>query len=106
LKARRTAREPLLVVGAHTLMVNGAAAGIVESADRERILQSLAGALNDGTRESAQLSLTSGRSVTIRGEPIRDGARLVGGLVRLDAGPARARSTSLLRAGATEPASA
>ena len=78
-------------------MVNGAAAGIVESADRERIWQSLAGALNDGTRESAQLSLTSGRSVTIRGEPIRDGARLVGGLVRLDAGPGRARTTSLLR---------
>lgn len=104
LKARRRAREPLVVINEHTMLVNSAAAGIVQASDRERIWHAVAGALNGGQPDSSQLSLASGRSVAIRSEPVRDGARLIGGLIRLNTGSGRARAPSVLSAGATSPA--
>jgi DNA-binding CsgD family transcriptional regulator len=106
LKARRTAREPFVVVNEHTMLANGAAAGIVQASDRKLIWDAVAGALNGGRLDSPQLSLASGRSIAIRTEPVRDGARLIGGLVRLDRGSGPARARSVVRAGATTRASA
>jgi DNA-binding CsgD family transcriptional regulator len=106
LKARRTAKEPFVVVNEHTMLVNGAAAGIVQASDREQIWQAVAGGLNGGRQDSSQLSLASGRLIAFRIEPVRDGARLIGGLVRLDTGSGRAHAPSVLRTRATTPAHA
>jgi transcriptional regulator of acetoin/glycerol metabolism/DNA-binding CsgD family transcriptional regulator len=106
LKARRTTREPLAVVNEHAMLLNGAAAGIVQASDRERIWHAVEGALTGGRPDSSQLSLASGRSIAIRTEPVRDGARLIGGLVHLDMVSGRGRAPSILQVGATTPAHA
>jgi transcriptional regulator of acetoin/glycerol metabolism len=106
LKARRTAREPFVVVNEHTMLVNGAAAGIVQASDRERIWHAVAGELNGGRPDSSQLSLGSGRSIAFRTEPVHDGPRLIGGLIRLDTRSGRAHTRSARRTRAPTPAHA
>ena len=82
LRARRTSRGPVLVLNRRTMLLNGAATGIVKPADRELLWDSVLRRLADRPDAPAPVSLTNGRSVAIRCEPLLDGARLVGVLVR------------------------
>jgi transcriptional regulator of acetoin/glycerol metabolism len=91
LRARRTSRGPVLALNQRTMLVNGAATGIVEPGDRELLWDTVQRGLVSGQPESSLLSLASGRSITIRSEPLLDGTRLVGALVRLGTATARTR---------------
>ena len=104
LRARRTARGPLIALNAHTMLVNAAAAGMVEPSDRDLIWDWVARTHNDGGQDWSELSLSGGGSITVRSEPVLDGYRLVGALVRLDTTSAPARGASGLRDWASTPA--
>jgi DNA-binding CsgD family transcriptional regulator len=71
------------------MLVNGAATGIVEPGDRDLLWDTVQRGLVSGQSESSLLSLASGRSIAIRSEPLLDGTRLVGALVRLGTATAR-----------------
>jgi DNA-binding CsgD family transcriptional regulator len=90
LKGRRTVKGPLVSLNGRTMLANGAAAGILRDADREPLWEWARGALS-GVQGSPDLSLSGGRSVVRRCEPVLDGTRVVGALVYLDAAPAPGR---------------
>jgi transcriptional regulator of acetoin/glycerol metabolism/DNA-binding CsgD family transcriptional regulator len=86
LRARRTARTPLVVVNQRTMLTNAAAAAFVQLSDRELLWDVAARALVGGRgQDRTRVALTGGQSVAVRCEPVFDGTRLVGALVHLDA---------------------
>jgi DNA-binding CsgD family transcriptional regulator len=64
------------------MLLNGAATGIVKPSDRELLWDSVLRSLAGGPREPPPVSLADGRPIEIRCEPILDGTRMVGVLVR------------------------
>jgi DNA-binding CsgD family transcriptional regulator len=104
LRARRTSRGPVLALNQRTMLANGAATGIVEPGDRELLWDTVQRGLVSGQPESSLLALASGRSIAIRSEPLLDGTRLVGALVRLGTATARARGAP--ERGTSAPAAA
>lgn len=84
LRAGRTTRAPLAALNDHTLLVNEAAAGLVDAGDRERLWDCALQALHRG-QDSSECALSSGAKVTIRCRAVLDGSRVVGALVRLEA---------------------
>jgi len=96
LKTRRTAKGPLVALNERSMLLNGAAAGIVQTSEREPLWNWAARALHEGRQDWSRLSLTDGRSVAIHCEPVRDGPRVVGAVVRLEIG-------SILRPAAAGP---
>jgi len=84
LKARRSTRSPLLSISQSTMFASGAAAAVLQPSDREQIWHWATRALEDGVRSWSHQSLASGRTVLLRCEPVRDGARVVGAIVYLD----------------------
>jgi transcriptional regulator of acetoin/glycerol metabolism/DNA-binding CsgD family transcriptional regulator len=82
LRARRTSKGPVLALSRRTMLVNGAATGIIEPADRELLWDSALRSLASGQQQPFPVPLASGRQITIRCEPVLDGIRLVGVLVR------------------------
>src|SRR5262249_26366119 len=81
LRERRHSRGPLVSLNDRTMLVNGAASGIVADDDRAAIWERVAA---QRVPVSTDLLLRSGRSVSLRSEPVLDGDRLVGALIRLD----------------------
>jgi len=86
LKARRSTRSPLVSISQSTMFASGAAAAALQPSDRELIWHCATQALEDDVRSWSQQSLTNGRTVLLRCEPVRDGARVVGAIVYLDLG--------------------
>jgi DNA-binding CsgD family transcriptional regulator len=103
LKLRRNARGPLALVSERTMLVNGPASGILQSSDQGLVWDWVARALNGGPRDSSEISLSSGRAVEIDCEPVLDGARVVGALVRLQTASAHDRGASGRRGGGSTP---
>jgi transcriptional regulator of acetoin/glycerol metabolism/DNA-binding CsgD family transcriptional regulator len=99
LKARRTSRGPLVALNERSFLASGAAAGIMQTLDRELIWHWATRALSDCQQEWSQLSLTGGRSVTVRCEPVLDGTRVVGAVVHLETGSALVGTASGRRGG-------
>ena len=94
LKARRSTRSPLLSISQSTMLASGAAAAVLQPSDRDLIWHWATRALEDGARSWSQQSLTNGRTVLLRCEPVRDGARVVGAIVHLDLGLQTTADTS------------
>src|SRR5215472_6347593 len=91
LRARRTSKGPVLALSRRTMLVNGAATGIVEPADREPLWDSILRSLSSGQQQPFPVPLANGRQIAIRCEPILDGIRLVGVLIRPRTATARTR---------------
>jgi transcriptional regulator of acetoin/glycerol metabolism len=83
LKAQRVARGPLVAVNEHTLLVSDAARAIVQPADREVIWAMLGRMLVRSEEGQPRAVLSGGQEVSMRCEPVFDGARLVGAVVYL-----------------------
>lgn len=95
LTARRAIRGPLVSINQSSLLVSAAAAAVVQPSDRELLWDWAAREINLGARGWSTLQLSSGRSVTLRCQPVRDGSRVVGAIIHLDPG---------LSASSTDPA--
>ena len=104
LRARRTSKGPVLALSRRTMLVNGAAAGIVEPADRELLWDSMLRSLASGQQQPFPVPLANGRQIAIRCEPILDGIRLVGVLVRPRTATARTHGARERRNTASTPA--
>jgi transcriptional regulator of acetoin/glycerol metabolism len=83
LKAQRLARGPLVAVNERTLLVNDAARAIVQPADHEVIWAMLGRMLVRSEQGQPRAILSGGQEVSMRCEPVFEGARLVGALVHL-----------------------
>jgi DNA-binding CsgD family transcriptional regulator len=90
LKARLTTRQPVAVLNNRMMLVNGAAAALVQASDRDLIWDAVVSAIAAGWQNSPPIALANGRVVTIRCESVVDGLRLVGGVVHFDTGSALA----------------
>jgi DNA-binding CsgD family transcriptional regulator len=101
LRARRTSKGPVLALSWRTMLVNGAATGIVEPADRELLWDSALRSLASGQPPPFPVSLANGRQIAIRCEPILDGIRLVGVLIRPGTATAQTRGAPPRRNTAT-----
>jgi transcriptional regulator of acetoin/glycerol metabolism/DNA-binding CsgD family transcriptional regulator len=82
-KARRSSRSPMVAINARTMLVNAAAARVFEPADRELLWEAVVGALSSGQHEST-VTWDDDPSVVMRCEPLLDGSRVVGAVVRLE----------------------
>ena len=103
LRARRTSKGPVLALSRRTMLVNGAATGIVEPADRELLWDSALRNLASG-QQPFPVRLANGQQIAIRCEPILDGIRLVGVLIRPRTAAARTRGSPPRHNTATTPA--
>jgi transcriptional regulator of acetoin/glycerol metabolism/DNA-binding CsgD family transcriptional regulator len=103
LRARRTSKGPVLALSRRTMLVNGAATGIVVPADRELLWDSALRSLACG-QQPFPVPLANGRQIAIRCEPVLDGIRLVGVLIRPRTATARTRGAQPRRNTATTPA--
>jgi transcriptional regulator of acetoin/glycerol metabolism/DNA-binding CsgD family transcriptional regulator len=83
LRARRASRAPLVAVSDRALMVNAAAANLVELADRSRLWDCALEAIH-ARRDSVPFTLREGTIITICCHPVMDGEQIVGSLVRVD----------------------
>jgi transcriptional regulator of acetoin/glycerol metabolism len=114
LRARRTSKGPVLALSRRTMLVNGAATGIIEPADHELLWDSVLRSLASGQQQPFPVPLANGRQIAIRCEPVLDGVRLVGVLIRprtattrtggARTGGARTGGAPLRRNAATTPA--
>ena len=104
LRARRTSKGPVLALSRRTMLVNGAATGIIEPADRELLWDSVLRSLASGQPQPFPVSLANGRQIAILCEPVLDGVRLVGVLIRPRTATARTRGAPPRRNTATTPA--
>jgi transcriptional regulator of acetoin/glycerol metabolism/DNA-binding CsgD family transcriptional regulator len=84
LRARRATRAPLLAVSERALMVNAAAANLVEPADRTRLWDSVLESIG-GRRATFAFALRDGEVITMSCQPVMDGPHIVGSVVRVDA---------------------
>jgi DNA-binding CsgD family transcriptional regulator len=85
------------------MLVNCAATGIIEPADRELLWDSVLRSLASGQQQPFPVPLANGRQIAIRCEPVLDGIRLVGVLIRPRTATARTRGAPP-RSTATTPA--
>jgi transcriptional regulator of acetoin/glycerol metabolism len=83
LKVQGLARGPVVAVNEHTLLVNDAARAIVQPADREVIWAMLVRMLVRSEQGQPRAILSGDQEVSMRCEPVFEGARLVGALVHL-----------------------
>jgi transcriptional regulator of acetoin/glycerol metabolism len=104
LRARRTSKGPVLALSRRTMLVNGAATRIVEPADRELLWDSMMRSLASGQQQPFPVPLANGRQIAIRCEPILDGIRLVGVLVRPRTATARTHDARERRNTVSTPA--
>ena len=104
LRARRTSKGPVLALSRRTMLVNGAATGIVEPADRELLWDSMLRSLASGQQQPFLVPLANGRQIAMRCEPILDGIRLVGVLVRPRTATVRTHAARERRNTASAPA--
>jgi transcriptional regulator of acetoin/glycerol metabolism/DNA-binding CsgD family transcriptional regulator len=86
LRARRSTRAPLLAVSERALMVNAAAANLVDAADRSRLWDSVLEAIR-GRSDTCAFVLHDGSVVTMSCQPVMDGLHIVGSLLRVEATP-------------------
>jgi DNA-binding CsgD family transcriptional regulator len=86
------------------MLVNGAATGIIEPADREMLWDSVLRSLASGQQQPFPVLLANGRQIATRCEPVLDGIRLVGVLIRPCTATARTRGARPRRNKATTPA--
>jgi DNA-binding CsgD family transcriptional regulator len=77
------------------MLLNGAATGIVKLADRESLWDSALRSLAGATGEPPRVELADGQPLEMRFEPVLDGTRLVGVLIRPRATPRSAASAVL-----------
>ena len=94
LRARRTSKGPILALSRRTMLVNGAAAGIIEPADREPLWDSVLRSLASGQQQPFSVPLANGQQIAIGCEPVLDGIRLVGVLIRPRTATARTRGAA------------
>src|SRR2546430_1230804 len=104
LRARRTSKGPVLALSRRTMLVNGAATGIIEPADRELLWDSVLRSLASEQQQPFPVPLANGRQIAIRCEPVLDGIRLVGVLIRPCTATARTRGAPARRNTASTPA--
>ncbi|MCU1622989.1 MAG: sigma factor [Frankiales bacterium] len=95
LRARRTSRGPLVAVSPRTLLVNAAASTLIETGERERLWAAVVPVLHRPGATTAFVT-RAGQTLTLRCEPVLDGAQLVGALLRW---AARERPRALSRPG-------
>jgi len=87
LRARRTAKGGLVLLNGRTMLVNGAAAGLVKTSDRELLWEWAKREIGNGQQGWSEVSLSSGRPAMIRCEKVLDGTYLVGALLHVDPSP-------------------
>jgi DNA-binding CsgD family transcriptional regulator len=104
LRARRTSKGPVLALSRRTMLVNGAATGIIDPADRELLWDSVLRSLASGQQQPFPVLLANGEQIAVRCEPVLDGIRLVGVLIRPGTATAWARGAPPRRSTATTPA--
>jgi DNA-binding CsgD family transcriptional regulator len=94
LRARRRTRTPLVVVGARTIIINTAASRLVARADQPRLWALAADAIDAEVPSTAPFTSSAGRALVGEVEAVRDGAELVGAVLRLRVvgGPRRLES--------------
>jgi len=95
LRARRTTRGPVLALNRRTMLLNGAATGIVKLADRESLWDNVLRSLAVGAGAPPPVELADGRFIEMRLEPVLDGTRLIGALIRPRAAQRTAASPGL-----------
>jgi AraC-like DNA-binding protein len=83
LRARRQATGPLVSLSRDSMLTNGAAAGLLQSSDRALLWETVQRGLTNGP-EVSELCLASGMSIIACFEVVRDGAEVVGALVRFE----------------------
>ena len=87
LRARRTAKGGLVLLNGRTMLVNGAAAGIVNTSDRELVWEWAKREIGNGQQGWSEISLSSGRRAMVRCEQVLHGTYLVGALLQVDPSP-------------------
>jgi sigma-54 dependent transcriptional regulator, acetoin dehydrogenase operon transcriptional activator AcoR len=83
LRAKRQGHGPLVCLSRNSMVTNRAAAGILHPSDQALLWESVPRE-QTGNRRIAELSLANGMSVVAHFEPVRDGAEVVGVLIRLN----------------------
>jgi DNA-binding CsgD family transcriptional regulator len=83
LRERRRAKGPLVFVNERTMITNAAADRLVEPADEAILWDCARRMLAGGGTDPAAVVLSHGVPLTVRCEPVLDGAMLLGALLRL-----------------------
>jgi DNA-binding CsgD family transcriptional regulator len=86
-RARRHTRGAIVSVNERTMITNAAAARLVSESDRAALWAWGRRAVARGDTEAAELRLSGGSTVTVRGEPVESAAETIGVLIHLDAAP-------------------
>jgi DNA-binding CsgD family transcriptional regulator len=92
LRARRRARCPLVAVGERTLLMNAAAARLVDKADQAPLWDVAERAIKVGNTETPSFELSHSRCAAFGIEVLRDGDEIVGAILRLRCAPQAADS--------------
>ncbi|MDQ1682411.1 MAG: sigma-54 dependent transcriptional regulator, acetoin dehydrogenase operon transcriptional, partial [Frankiaceae bacterium] len=82
-KARRGTRGPLVAVSERALLLNSAASNLIEPADHGRLWDCVLPVL-DGKGDTCLFALGNGDVVPFRCEPVCEGPRILGGLLRAE----------------------
>ncbi|MEY2448906.1 MAG: hypothetical protein QOH79_2382 [Acidimicrobiaceae bacterium] len=95
LQQRRRAKGPVVFLTERTMITNAAAGRFVEPTDEAELRRCAARARRAPNADAAQVVLTNGTAVTLKWEPLVDGATCIGDLLQLkpikDAGAGRAQ---------------
>jgi sigma-54 dependent transcriptional regulator, acetoin dehydrogenase operon transcriptional activator AcoR len=84
LRAKRWAKGPIVSLNKDSMMTNRAAADIVNHSDQALLWEFVQrGVIDD--RQVSELTLTNGMPVTVRFEPVTDGAEFIGAIIRFNA---------------------
>jgi DNA-binding CsgD family transcriptional regulator len=86
LQAKRSAKGALVSLSQDSMMTNRAAAAILHPSDHAPLWEWVTRELR-GDHQVPELPLANGTSVEVRMEPVKDGAEVVGALVRLNPSP-------------------
>ncbi|MDX6198683.1 MAG: sigma-54 dependent transcriptional regulator, acetoin dehydrogenase operon transcriptional [Actinomycetota bacterium] len=91
LRARRTIRGPLIVLSEQTLLVNAAASNVLDPSDHGRLWDCV---LEVSGRPGALVTFATcdGHALSLRSEPVMDGAHLAGMMLRAEAVATRTSS--------------
>lgn len=87
--ARRDTRHPVVCLNEQTILTNAAAARLLGNVDQALLWEKASRAISDRTDAVSTLTLSSGRHVSARCEPIFDGSAAVGAKIELQVDEAR-----------------
>lgn len=89
LQERRRAKGPFVVITKRTMLKNAAADRLITRADEPALRDHAIRALTGDDAGVSTLALLCGTTMTVQGEPIRDGNSAIGAILRLRPAPAQ-----------------